>query len=322
MSGCNISLLTQVISYTNGMLPIPAIASLRALESVIRLGRFASAAEELGITQSAVSQHVKSVEQWVGQKLVVRGARGSQPTPAGEELSAAFVEGTRVIGTTCEKLRRHSENMDTPLTITTLPGFAVKWLFPRLHEFDSQYPEVSVSISTDLRPVDFGQGQADCAIRYGVGNYPRMHTDRLFGEHLYPVAAPKLLEKLSCDTPADLSRHTLLVDEIQSMAGLRPSWQLWLQQANVSSQVLHRTRRFSQSNMVVQAALEGMGIALGRDPLVRDEIAVGNLVRLFDVRVLSPFAYHFVCPPENLSVARVASFRQWLLDESAGCDYG
>jgi len=292
---------------------MPAIASLRAFESVVRLGRFASAAEELGITQSAVSQHVKSVEQWIGQPLVVRGSRGSTATAAGHELATAFIDGTRLIGSACERLRQHAHEVDTPLTISTLPGFAVKWLFPRLYEFDTLHPEVSVSISTDLRPENFVDERTDCAIRYGLGHYARMHSERLFGENLYPVASPRLLEKLPCDSPEDLARHTILVDEIQSLSGHRPSWQVWLKAANIDPRVLSRTRRFSQSNMVVQAAVDGMGIALGRDPLVEVEIQAGNLVPLLDVRVRSPFAYYFVCPSDNLAVSRVVKFRDWLL---------
>lgn len=304
------------------MQPIPPLAALRALEAVARLEGFGRAAEELGVTQSAVSQHVRALEEWTGRRLLRRGPRRSTPTLDGRALAEAVAAGLGGIGEVCADLRRRPADHGRALVISTLPGFALKWLFPRLIGFDQAHPELPVSISTDARPVDFLSGAEDAAIRYGLGGYRGLHEDRLFGERLFPVCAPGLLEgPHPLREIADLAHHTILVDEVTPIRGRAPTWEVWLRAAGLDgagiAALMARTRRFGQANMVVQAAIDGLGVALGREPLVADELKAGRLARPFALTAPSEFAYRFVCPRANLDDPRVGAFRDWLLREAA-----
>lgn len=292
---------------------MPPMRSLVVFEVVVRLGRFAAAAEELGITQSAVSQHVKLVEQWIGRRLLIRGARGTRATQAGKALAEAVASGTQTITDACQALREPAAESQR-LVIASLPGFAVKWLFPRLLDFDTLYPAIGVSITTDTSPVRFVYDTADCVIHYGLGHHPDLHVDKLFGERLFPVMSPTLQASgHPLSSPADLRHHTILVDEIHPIQGKQPGWHTWLAHVDQAIDILVKSRRFGQSNMVIQAAVEGMGVALGRDPLVQDDLLAGTLVQPFTTVVDSDFAYYFVCPQENLQLERVRVFRDWLL---------
>ena len=304
------------------MLATLPFAALRAFESVVRLGGFSRAADELGISQSAVSQHVRLLEDWTGQRLLVRGPRASTPTDEGRRLAAAVAEGLGRIGEVCQDLRGRSRGGDT-LAVSCLPGFAINWLFPRLIRFDQAHPEIPVSISTDPRPITFAGGEADVAIRYGMGQYPGLHVRRLLGESLTPVCAPGLLRAgPPLRDPADLARHTLLVDELKPVGGRLPNWDFWAAQSGVVLPRPARLRRFGQSNMVVQAAVEGLGVALGRDALVMDALADGRLVRPFPqlAPVPSDYAFWFVCPEAALERPAIRAFRDWVLAEAAACN--
>ncbi|MDQ2066051.1 LysR substrate-binding domain-containing protein [Xinfangfangia sp. CPCC 101601] len=296
-------------------------AALRAFEAVVRMGGFSSAAEELGISQSAVSQHVRLLEEWTGQRLLVRGPRASHPTDEGRRLAEAVGEGLGRIGSLCNELRNRSNNAQS-LSISCLPGFAINWLFPRLIRFDQAQPDMSVSISTEARAISFAGGEADVAIRYGLGRYSGLYVRRLLGENLTPVCSPELLRSdpdLRC--PADLARHTLLVDDLKPAGGRLPNWEFWAAQSNIMLPRPARLRRFGQSNMVVQAAIEGLGVALGRDALVMDALADGRLVRPFTLPpVPSDYAFWFVCPETALDRPAVRAFHDWIFAEATDCD--
>lgn len=303
------------------MLATLPYAALRAFEAVVRLGGFSRAADELGMSQSAVSQHVRLLEDWTGQRLLVRGARGSHPTDEGRRLAGAVAEGLGRIAEVCQDLRSRGRSGVT-LAVSCLPGFAINWLFPRLIRFDQAHPDISVSISTDPRPVNFAGGEADLAIRYGMGRYPGLHVRRLLGESLTPVCAPALLVgDPPLHEPADLARHTLLVDELKPVGGRLPNWEFWAAQSGVSLPRPARVRRFGQSNMVVQAAVEGLGVALGRDALVMDALADGRLVRPFALPpVPSDYAFWFVCPEPALDRPAIRAFHDWVFAEAAACN--
>jgi LysR family glycine cleavage system transcriptional activator len=302
---------------SSSMKPVPPLASLRMFEAVVRHGGFRRAAEDLGVTQSAASQHVRRLEEWIGSSLLIRGAKRSTPTADGKLLCDAVVTGLETIGTACETLRRKGRRHDRPLMISTLPGFALQWLFPRLIGFDQSHPDIPISIATDSTPIDFADEQETLAIRYGLGRYPGLHVERLFGETLFPVCAPSLLDRAPALTSLEnLAGHTLLVDETPRLGGKGPSWSSWFAAAGCSKAPSTRTRRFGQANMVVQAAIEGLGVALGREPLVIDELIAGRLIRPFPVIAPSAFAYYLVCPKDRLKDRRVRAFRDWLIAEA------
>ncbi len=299
------------------MLPTLPFTALRALEAVVRLRGFGRAAEELGVTQSSVSQHVKALEEWIGRRLLVRGNRGAEPTAEGRLLAEAVSGGLGQIAEVCDSLRSQTPR-EKRIVVSCPPGFAFNWLFPRLIRFDQAHPEIPVSISTDPETVDFSTGSATVAIRYGIGGYRGLHVERLMGERVFPVCAPVLLEKEpGLRRIADLAFHTFLLDELAEGGGNPPTWEFWAEETGVTLPKPERTRRFGQANMVVQAAVEGLGVALGREPMVVDAMRRGALVRPFPQMAVSQYSYWLVCPKAALRSARMRRFRDWISAEAA-----
>lgn len=299
------------------MLPNLPFAALRNFEAVARLRGFARAADELGATQSSVSQHVKALEEWVGRRLLVRGPRHTVATKEGQALAEAIAQGVGQLADACEKLR-HRRDSERAITVSCPPGFAVNWLFPRLMKFDQMHADTPVSISTDPSPLRFNSGQADVAILYGMGNHAGMHVERLMGERVFPVCAPSLLKS---GPPLrgieDLRHHTFLLDELADIGGDPPTWSFWAEQTGQILPNPARTRRFGQANMAVQAAIQGQGVVLGREPLVVDALLSGSLVQALPGVVASNFSYWFVCPKGAVNQDRIRRFRDWLHSEYA-----
>lgn len=292
-------------------------AALRAFEAAVRLRNFSSAADELGVSQSAISQNVKSLEEWLGQQLLVRGARQSVPTRAGEQLAQAISEGLGRISDVCTQLRDKSRT-DNTIVISCLPGFAFTWLFPRMLRFDLAHPDLSISIATDTGQHPFSGAEADIGIRYGLGDHPGLHVEKLMDEQLFPVCAPSLTAgKSGLHTVNDLARHTLLQDENLDFGASNPTWDYWARECEVALPSKLRTRRLGQTNMVVQAAIEGLGVALGREPLVIDALADGRLVRPFAQATKSLLSYWLVRRSETSDSTRVAEFLSWIHAEAA-----
>ncbi len=289
-------------------------SALRAFEAVVRHSGFSPAATELGVSQSAVSQHVRTLEEWLGRELLVRGARQSRPTREGELLALAISEGLGRISDVCAQLRDKTR-ADRTIVISCLPGFAFNWLFPRLLRFDMAHPDLSISIATDTGQFPFSGADADIGIRYGLGDFPGNQVDLLMTEQLFPVCAPLLLPDLR--TVDDLARHAMLVDENLHHGAASPTWEFWARRCGLTLPTALRTRRLGQSNMVVQAAIEGLGVALGREPLVIDMMADGRLVRPFAEMTQSPLSYWLVRPQETRGSEKVTEFLTWIHAEVA-----
>jgi len=294
---------------------LPPTATLRAFEAAARLRSFTRAAEELGLTQGAVSHQIRALEQQLGTALFRREQRQSLLTPRGELLAAAVRDGMARIADAFAAVQR--ERRAPTLMVSVLPGFAVKWLFPRLIRFDQSHPEIQVNIATGTHLADL-PGEADVAIRYGTGNYPGLHAEKLLDERLFPVCSPALCAgKRPLRKPADLARHTLLHDHIYAVGGRPPTWETWLKAAGIDAIDPAAGRRYGQANMVIQAAIEGLGVALGRTALVHDDLAAGRLVCPFGPSVPSDYSYYFVSTREALETAKVAAFHGWLRREAA-----
>lgn len=294
------------------MRPLP-FPSLRVFEAVSRLQGFSRAAEELGMTQSAVSQHVRAVEDWTGCTLLARGARRSVPTQDGALLAEAIAEGLGRIDAALEVLRGRGAQRET-VNVACPPGFALNWLFPRLLNFDTEHPDIPVSISTRLDAGIVETGAADVAIRYAAARPRGLHAERLFGERVFPVCTPALGQRLR--TVADLRHHTLLVDTHDPGPVRPPTWESWAAETGQTLPARRRSRSFGQSNLSIEAAVQGAGVALGRGPLVIDALRAGRLVRPFPQEGSSRFAYWFTCLPGALKSRPVREFRDWLHRES------
>jgi LysR family glycine cleavage system transcriptional activator len=299
------------------MLRILPHTALRTLESVVRLRGFGHAADELNVTQSAVSQHIKAIEEWTGHRMLNRSSRGTSPTENGSRLAAAVREGYGIVEASCNELRDKRTPQSQGITVSTAPGFAFIWMFPRLLGFDQKCPGVPLSISANTQTSSFTEGKVDVIIHYGLNDFPGLHVEHFLSEVMTPVCAPELLEKGSgLKNISDLSEYTLLVDEI-SHIGNPPTWEHWAKAAQVVLPKMQHIRKFSQSNMVIQAAIKGLGVAMGRSPLIADALREGTLVRPFPQAVKSQYSYWFVCPHEAMKSKNIREFRDWLHEEVA-----
>lgn len=304
----------NVISLTNMILNLPFTA-LRAFEVVVRRANFSAAADELGVSQSAISQHVKALEEWLGQELLTRGARQSVPTREGEMLARAIAEGLGRISDTCIELRDR-KRADNTIVISCLPGFAFTWLFPRLLRFDMAHPQFSISITTDTAQTPFSASDTDIGIRYGFGDNPGFRVERLIEERIFPVCSPALIGTEASETIEDfLARNTLLHDEHADFKGSQPTWSYWARECGLTLPKPAGARRFGQSNMVIEAAVNGLGVALGREPLVIDALLSGRLVRPYPQIAKSRLSYWLVYPHRAEEVPKIREFLNWIRHE-------
>ncbi|WP_432816672.1 LysR substrate-binding domain-containing protein [Sulfitobacter sp. JB4-11] len=287
--------------------------ALRTLEAVVRLRGFGRAATELNVSQSAVSQHIRQLEDWLGVRLLNRRSRQTLPTEAGERLARATRDGFGLVESLCADLRGTAKSGSKGIVVGSPPGFAFLWLLPRLLHFDDANPDVPVSLSTDPQSRDPELGEADVFITYSTGGFPGLHAEQLMTERMSPVCAPALVESLK--SPGDLAAHTILQDDLET-ADAASNWDFWAKECGISLPAFPHTRTYGQANMVVQAAVQGLGIAMGRGPLVADAIADGRLVYPFPNFAQSQFSYWFVCTHEALSSKPVGAFRKWLHDEA------
>ncbi len=289
---------------------LPPLNALRAYEAAARHLSFTRAAEELFVTQAAISHQVKALEGHLGIKLFRRLNRALLLTEEGQAYLPAVAQALDLLDEATRRLLR-AEDRGT-LTVSTLPSFAARWLVPRLGRFFEAHPDIDVRVAPSVALVDFDRDNVDVAIRYGKGKYPGLRVDRLLEEDLYPVCSERLLQtERALREPADLAHHTLLHDD--------PSeWRQWLRAAAVEDVVdASRGPVFTDSSMLIQAAIAGHGVALARHVLVYDDVAAGRLVRPFDLSIPADSAYFLVSPRTTAERPKIAAFRHWLLREAA-----
>ena len=289
--------------------------ALRTLEAVVRLRGFARAAEELNVTQSAVSQHIKQLEEWLGHRLLIRRSRQTIPTEAGERLASATRQGFGGVELICDELRGSKKVTPNGLLLGAPPGFAFLWLLPRLLDFDDQYPDIPISLSTDPQSRDPNSAEADVYITYSSGGFPGLHTELLMTEQMSPVCTPDIAATIR--DLDDLSEQTILQDHLES-TGTPSHWDFWAKECDITLPGFKSTRKYGQANLVVQAAIQGLGVAMGRSPLVADATRDGQLVYPFPHFAHSQFSYWFVCQHEALKKKPVRAFLNWLHQEAIG----
>jgi LysR family transcriptional regulator, glycine cleavage system transcriptional activator len=288
---------------------LPPLAALRAFESAARHLSFTRAAQELHVTQTAISHQIRALEERLEVRLFRRLPRGLVLTEEAQRYLPAVRDAfARLETATAELLAGRAGGT---LTASVLPSFAAKWLVPRLGRFRAAHPDIDLRISTSQHLVDFAREDVDIGIRMGRGHYPGLRVDRLFGETLVPVCSPALLEgEPALRRPEDLKHHVLLHEDDET------GWRLWLELAGVEGVDVSRGLTLTDAAMVVQAAAEGQGVALGRTALAASDIAAGRLVRPFDVSMPHDLAYYLVCPEASAERPRTAAVRAWLLAEA------
>ena len=286
---------------------LPSLNGLRAFEAAARHQSFTRAAEELNVTQTAVSHQIRTLEERLGLKLFDRHGRALRLTEAAENYLPSVRSAFDQLHDATERLIRRDG--DATLTVSTLTSFAAKWLVPRLGGFQDLHPEISIHITTSRVSVDFDRDDVDVAIRYGRGDWPGLRVDRLIGEDIFPVCSPKLLDgPHPLGRPDDLASHTLL-----HVVGFREDWQVWLTAANVDGVDPSSGLRFDLIVNALQAAIDGLGVALGRTALVEGDLAAGHLVAPFDISLPIEAAYYVVAPEQTADRPKIKAFREWLI---------
>ncbi|BBP59484.1 transcriptional regulator GcvA [Pseudomonas sp. St316] len=292
--------------------------ALRAFEVSARHQSFSAAAEELNVTPAAVGQLVRTLEQWLGTPLFHRGSSGKARLVATEAAERSLPDiriGFERLTLGIERMREYSSS--GVLTVTVSPAFAAKWLLPRIERFQAATPDTDVRLDTQLKAVDFLTQRIDVGVRYGAGHWPGLTAEKLMDEDIYPVCSPQLKGLPdNFQSLAELASETLIHDLSMDEHTGFTTWATWLEAAGVKGVSTQRGMKINNSAAVLQAAIDGQGIALARSVMARDDLAAGRLIRLFpDIHFASPLAYYVVYRPECASLPRLKAFRDWLFEE-------
>lgn len=290
---------------------LPPLNAVRAFEAAARNMSFTRAAEELHVTQAAISHQVKILEDWLGVPLFQRLNRGLKLTPAGEAYIPRLTQAFDLVSAaTAHLVDRDGKNV---ILLSTLDSFAALWLLSRLRRFRQRHPGIDVRIvSIDREDDSLSQGDVDIDIRLGDGNWPGLSVTPLLTEEISPVCSPALMDgPHPLRSPADLVHHTLLHDIMIT------DWRAWCEIAGIENIDVGRGPGFNRSYLVIQAAINGDGVALGRSVLVADAIRDGKLIKPFDINVECEFAYYLVSGRDQANEPSIRIFRTWLLEEAA-----
>ena len=286
---------------------IPPMQALRAFEAAARTGSLTRAAEALSVTHGAISHQIKALEESLGVRLIERAGRGIRVTDSGERLAARMRAALAEIA---DAVREASERANPrQLRVSVMPSFAARWLLPRLGSFIACHPDIDLDVRSSMALVDFRRDDADVAIRHGFGNWPDVKAEYILSDTYFPVCSPRLAPRLPGE-PRDLARYTLLRanDEF---------WKPWFDAVGLDWPEPARGPIFNDSALMLQAAVDGQGIALARKSLLGNDVRNGLLVRLFDIDVAAPRRYYLVYPPRLAGSPKLAAFRGWLLAEIA-----
>lgn len=285
---------------------LPPLNALKAFEAAARLQSFSRAAEELCVTQGAVSRHIKILEESLDTKLFRRSHRQVRLTDEGFAYSKSVREAFEIIETHTNSINPHYA--DEILRIKALPTFAMRWLVPRLSDFSKQSPDYKVSIHTSHKFADFDYGDLDGSIEFGNGRWKDTPSDLLFPAMLTPVCSPRLADGAPPPGSIEELRNYVLLHSQQ-----RPDlWNQWLSSVGASNISTKGVARLEDSGLVYQAALDGLGIAIAEVAYVTEDVRVGRLVRPFDFTLIRDEAYYFVYPPGKMRVKKLAAFRNWI----------
>jgi LysR family glycine cleavage system transcriptional activator len=288
---------------------LPPLNAVRAFEAAARLGSFKEAAAELGVTHGAVSQQIRLLEAWLGTpSLFRRSVRRVVITPAGAALLAEFGPALDRISAAVQHHRERRGNAPVAvLRVNALATFSLRWLLPRMNRFRAEHPDIEVRLTTSNDPVDALPDPFDVVIRGGPDSFHGFSSRFLLSERRLPVCSPALLTKLPLADIADLSRHTLL--HVTSMPRL---WSDWLAEAGQSALQPVASLTFDHFYLTIQAALDGLGVAMGPTALIADDLAAGRLVTPFPKISLPARSYFAYLPEARSNDPHNAVFCDWL----------
>ena len=296
---------------------LPPLNALRAFEAAGRHLSISKAADELHVTAAAVSHQVKTLEDYLETKLFRRSGNALFLTDAGQaclpRLSAGFAELEGAV----TALREH--DLHGALVLSVAPVFASKWLIPRLERFQTAHPHIDVRLSATLELADFERDGVDAAVRLGRGRYPGLAAHRLFGESVVPMCSPALAKgDPPLTRPEDLRHHVLIHFDWPAREQVAPDWATWLRAMGATGVDAGRGPHFTHPDHAMQAAMEGAGVVLGWRSLARADLEAGRLLIPFDLPLPLDVAFYLVYPQGSAQRPKLATFRDWLLGETAG----
>lgn len=287
---------------------LPPLNALRAFEAGARHLSFTKAAEELHVTQAAVSHQVKALEEHLGYPLFKRMTRKLGLTEQGRVLFPVVSEAFMRIAETAEDLRDAGDSHT--LTVSVTPAFGAKWLVYRLPKFWQKHPEIDLRVHHSIQCADLRYDDVDVAIRYGAGSWDGLESEFMLRVDYTPVCSPALLNgKHPLKRPDDLRHHTLLHEDDYD------GWTQWLAVAGVNDVNPRRGPILDDWTVLVQTALDGGGVALGKPSMLARDLAEGTLVTPFDITMLTDFGYHMVYLPGALEREKVRVFRDFIMEE-------
>ena len=289
---------------------LPPLNALKAFEAAARSESFTRAAEELCVTQGAVSHQVKALEASLGIKLFNRERQRLVITDAGREYLTVVRDALDRIAVGTDRLvQRQSSGV---LTVSTSPDFAAKWLVYRLGRFAEAHPGIDLRVSATMHHVDFAREDVDIAVRHGDGSWAGLDAARLCSEQIFPICSPKLVSGRSgIAKPSDILKFPLLhLDD-------RRTWSKWFDAAGVADADVSHGPVLNRASLLIDAAVDGQGVALARSALAAWDLINGRLVRPFEVALRASKSYWIVCPKASSTLPKITTFRDWLLAEAA-----
>jgi len=293
---------------------LPPLNALRAFEAAARHLNFSRAADELSVTPGAVSQQIQNLEDYVGAALFKRTPKGLLLTDAAQTALPALREAFDRLAEAASMLTAAVDGRR--LSLTAAPSFAAKWLVPRLGKFEQLHPHVDVWLSAGLELVDLTAGEVDIAIRYGGGRYPGLEVARLISETVIPVLSPELQASNPILEASDLANHVLLHDGSPDPDDSCPDWLMWLAARGLRGIDGNRGPRFNQSSLVIEAAMNGRGVALAKRTLAQADLEAGRLVTPLADTTAVDFAYYIVHPKAKGRLPQVKAFMAWITAEA------
>jgi DNA-binding transcriptional LysR family regulator len=287
----------------------PPLSCLLAFEAAARRASFSAAAIELHLTPSAVSHQIAKLEELLGVRLFERSARSIALTEAGREYMSRVSGALDAISSATDNARKGVRNA---LYVHAAPSFASLWLMPRLADFAQAHPGIALSLSSSVIHSDFASGQVDIDIRYGVPNWPHLNVQPVFEERIQPMASPAFIERHRIENPADLLNLPL----IQSVVNV-VQWGDWFRSRKIAFSSGQFAFRFDRTSMALDAAVQGLGIALDSSSVAAGHLHQGRLRKVFDERwCLKVHAHFLVCPQRHLQRSEVTNFIEWMREQA------
>lgn len=297
---------------------IAHLNAVRAFEASARHLSFSLAAKELNVTPAAIGQQVRLLEEWLDVSLFIRATSGVSRLTLTEQARIALPEislGLEHVAQGLALLQKPIIN--NAITVSVSPAFAAKWLLMRIDDFQLKYPDYDLRLNTNSRSVDYFAEDIDIGVRYGKGNWRGLSQTLLMCEDIFPVCSPDLI-KQGLELPADLANFSLLHDHSMPVSSGFPTWGSWLAAQDIDHLETNKGLKINNSASVIQAAVSGQGVALGRSVLVKDDLACGRLVKPFPaLNSSTELAYYIVWRPEHDSLEKVQAFKAWLLEMAA-----